>query len=32
MHELAIHGPTKTTLHTLARLITKQTHPKVKLH
>jgi NADH dehydrogenase len=32
LHELAIHGLIKTTLNTLARLITKQTHPKVKLH
>jgi NADH dehydrogenase len=32
LHELAIHGTIKTMLTTLARLITKQTHPKVKLH
>jgi NADH dehydrogenase len=32
LHELAVHGPVKTTLNTLARLITRQTHPKVKLH
>jgi NADH dehydrogenase len=32
LHELAIHGATKTTLYTLARMITKQTNPTVKLH
>lgn len=32
LHELAIHGAFKTILNTLARMITKQTHPKVKLH
>lgn len=32
MHELAIHGALKTTLYTLARMITKQTNPTVKLH
>jgi NADH dehydrogenase len=32
LHELAIHGFFKTTLYTLARMITKQTNPTVKLH
>jgi NADH dehydrogenase len=32
LHELAIHGAIKTTLYTLARMITKQTNPTVKLH
>ena len=32
LHELAIHGTRKTTLYTLARMITKQTNPTVKLH
>ena len=32
LHELAIHGVRKTTLYTLARMITKQTNPTVKLH
>jgi NADH dehydrogenase len=32
MHEYALHGPTKTTLDTLARLITRRTEPHVKLH
>ena len=32
LHELAIHGVLKTTLYTLARMITKQTNPTVKLH
>lgn len=32
LHELAIHGAIKTTLFTLARMITKQTNPTVKLH
>ena len=32
LHELAIHGIRKTTLYTLARMITKQTNPTVKLH
>ncbi len=32
LHELAIHGFLKTTLYTLARMITKQTNPTVKLH
>ena len=32
LHEIAIHGTLKTTLFTLARMITKQTNPTVKLH
>ncbi len=32
LHELAIHGFLETTLYTLARMITKQTNPTVKLH
>ena len=32
MHELALHGFWKTTLYTLARLITRRTEPHVKLH
>ena len=32
LHELAIHGAIKTMLYTLARMITKQTNPTVKLH
>jgi NADH dehydrogenase len=32
MHQLALHGATKTTLDTLARLITRRTEPQVKLH
>jgi NADH dehydrogenase len=32
LHERAIHGTLKTTLFTLARMITKQTNPTVKLH
>lgn len=32
MHELALHGPAKVTLETLARLITRRTEPHVKLH
>jgi NADH dehydrogenase len=32
MHELALHGPTKVTLDTLARVITRRTEPHVKLH
>jgi NADH dehydrogenase len=32
LHELAIHGFLKTALYTLARMITKQTNPTVKLH
>ena len=32
MHEYALHGPTKVTLDTLARLITRRTEPHIKLH
>jgi NADH dehydrogenase len=32
MHELALHGPVKVTLETLARMITRRTEPHVKLH
>jgi len=32
LHELALHGPGKVTLNTLARLITRRTSPLVKLH
>ena len=32
MHELALHGFTKVTLDTLARLISRRTEPPVKLH
>jgi NADH dehydrogenase len=32
MHQLALHGPVKVTLDTLARLITRRTEPQVKLH
>jgi NADH dehydrogenase len=32
MHELALHGFWKTTLDTLARMITRRTEPHVKLH
>jgi NADH:ubiquinone reductase (H+-translocating) len=32
MHEYALHGPTKVTFDTLARLITRRTEPHVKLH
>lgn len=32
MHELALHGPAKVSLDTLARLITRRTEPHVKLH
>jgi NADH dehydrogenase len=32
MHELALHGPAKVALDTLARLITRRTVPHVKLH
>ncbi len=31
-HELALHGPIKTTLDTLARMIVHRTEPRVKLH
>ena len=32
MHLLALHGITKVTLDTIARLITRRTEPRVKLH
>ena len=32
MHEVALHGPTKVTLDTLSRLLTRRTEPQVKLH
>jgi NADH dehydrogenase len=32
LHELALHGPMKVSLDTLARLITRRTEPRVKLH
>ena len=32
MHELALHGAAKVTLDTLARMITRRTEPRVKLH
>jgi NADH dehydrogenase len=32
LHELTIHGFLKTTLYTLARMLTKQANPTVKLH
>jgi NADH dehydrogenase len=32
LHELALHGPAKVTLDTIARLITRRTVPHVKLH
>jgi NADH dehydrogenase len=32
MHQLALHGPTKVVLDTLARMITRRTEPVVKLH
>jgi NADH dehydrogenase len=32
MHEVALHGPTKVALDTMARLITRRTEPHVKLH
>jgi NADH dehydrogenase len=32
LHELAIHGVIKTIMHTVARAITKQANPTVKLH
>jgi NADH dehydrogenase len=31
-HELALHGPAKVILDTIARLITRRTVPRVKLH
>ncbi|MBX9588450.1 MAG: NAD(P)/FAD-dependent oxidoreductase [Hyphomonadaceae bacterium] len=32
MHQLALHGPTKVVLDTVARVITRRTEPVVKLH
>ena len=32
MHQMALHGPVKVALDTLARLITRRTEPHVKLH
>lgn len=32
MHLLALHGPSKVVLDTLARMITRRTEPHVKLH
>jgi NADH dehydrogenase len=32
MHELALHGWWKTALGSAARLITRRTEPRVKLH
>jgi NADH:quinone reductase (non-electrogenic) len=32
MHQLALHGPTKVALDTMARVITRRTEPVVKLH
>ncbi len=32
LHELALHGASKVTLDTVARLITRRTEPHVKLH
>jgi NADH dehydrogenase len=32
MHEVALHGPVKASLDTLARLITRRTEPQIKLH
>jgi NADH dehydrogenase len=32
LHELSVHGAIKTTLYTLARLLSKQVNPTVKLH
>ena len=32
MHQLALHGPTKVMLDTVARMITRRTEPHVKLH
>jgi NADH dehydrogenase len=32
MHQLALHGPVKVALDTLARVITRRTEPVVKLH
>ena len=32
LHELALHGPRKVALDTLARLTTRRTEPHLKLH
>jgi NADH dehydrogenase len=32
MHELALHGVPQVALETLARMITRRTEPRVKLH
>jgi len=32
MHEVALHGPVKVALDSLARLLTRRTEPQVKLH
>ncbi len=32
MHEVALHGPIKVALDSLARLLTRRTEPQVKLH
>jgi NADH:quinone reductase (non-electrogenic) len=32
MHQLALHGPTKVVLDTIARIISRRTEPVVKLH
>jgi NADH dehydrogenase len=32
LHELSIHGFLKTALYTLARMLSKQANPTVKLH
>jgi NADH:ubiquinone reductase (H+-translocating) len=32
MHEAALHGPLKISLDTIARSLTRQTEPHVKLH
>lgn len=32
LHQLALHGPIKVTLDTLARVITRRTEPHIKLH
>jgi NADH dehydrogenase len=32
MHELALHGPTKVALDTLARMLTRRSEAQIKLH
>ncbi len=32
MHQLALHGPVKVSLDTVAQLLTRRTEPHVKLH